>query len=416
MPSPRFYEYNYTPVLDLFDSDFVDLRINCKHYVPFGEDNNLPRQLIKLAREVPVHRAILNSKTSYISGQGIQSTDAATLRFLEHPNHSRESLANTLKKLVFDYLTFGNCYYELVTNRKQTFIYLYHQDATHVRLHVDGKFAMVHPCWDLYRGHKDPCLRMISLFPEVSRAQDGLYHSLVHLKDYEPEFSFYGIPSYFAGVRDIIISGLTSVWNQTRLESSFAAAGLLIIPGVNSEESAEELDKMFGEYKGAFGSKASEIIIQYLSDLAPGISAQEAKFIAFEKQIEGNWLNLHRQAELSLITIHNWFKSLTPYSDEKSTFDAGRILNEYEIAMATVIRPIQETFTQSLQTTLTSLGLEVKDFEIINKPPVSRINPLKYVWEARRDFGLDYNPHDPIQQLFVLQLKNQYTSSDILTI
>ena len=414
--SPRHFEFNYSPVLNLFDSDFVDLRYKYKDYVPFGDDNNLPRQLIKLAREVPVHRAILNSKTSYISGQGIQSTDAATHRFLEHPNNIKESFAYILKKLVFDYLTFDNCYYEIVTNRKQSFVYCYHQDATHVRLHVDGKHALIHPYWDMYAGMKDEYLQVVSLFPEASKGKDGLYHSIIQLKDYEPEFFYYGVPSYFAGVRNIIIAGLTNVWNQSRLESSFATAGLLIIPGVNSDEAADELDKLFNEYKGALGSKASEIIIQYLSDLAPGISSQEAKFIAFEKQVEGNWLALHTQAEISLITIHNWFKTLTPYSDEKSTYDAGRILNEYEVAMATVIQPIQEIFIQSFQTTLSSYGISLKDFEIINKPPISRINPMKYVWEVRRDSGLDFDKTDPVQKLLVLQLKNIYPSADTLSV
>ena len=402
----KFYEFNYSPVLNLFDSDFVDLRINWKDYVPFGDDNSLPRQLVKLAREVPVHRAILNSKTNYISGQGIQSSDTETHRFLLNPNNKRESFFTIIKKLVFDYLTFGNCYYEIVTNNKKAFAYLYHQDATRVRLHVDGKRALIHPNWEYFKGMNDEHLQVISLFPSAGLGKDALYHSLVQIKDYEPEFCFYGIPSYFAGIRNIIIAGLTNIWNQSRLESSFAAAGMLIIPGVNSDEAAEELDKLFQDYKGALGSKASEIIIQYLSDLGPGISAQEAKFIEFAKQVEGNWINLHKQAEISMITIHNWFKSLTPYSDEKSSYDSNRILNEYEVAMCTVIQPIQELFINSITSSLVSFGVELKDFEFINNPPISRMNPLKYVWEVRRDSGLDYDKTDPTQKLLVMQLKN----------
>ncbi|MEI6901192.1 MAG: hypothetical protein WCL00_15045, partial [Bacteroidota bacterium] len=163
----KFYEFNYTPVLNLFDSDFVDLRINWKDYVPFGDDNSLPRQLVKLAREVPVHRAILNSKTNYISGQGIQSSDTVTQHFLLNPNNKRESFLTIIKKLVFDYLTFGNCYYEIVTNKKKTFAYLYHQDATRVRLHVDGKRALIHPNWDYFKGMNDEHLQVISLFPSA---------------------------------------------------------------------------------------------------------------------------------------------------------------------------------------------------------------------------------------------------------
>ena len=415
-PSPRFYEFSYNPVLDLFDTDLILDRANVTVFVPFGDDNALPRQLIKLAREVPVHRAILNSKTNYILGQGVKSSDPATLAFLDKPNNQKELFAVTLKKLCFDYLTFGNCYYEIVTNKQKSFVFLYHQDATHVRRHFDGRQALIHPNWDLFRGNGDMNLKAISLFPEFSAGNDGLLHSIVQIKDYEPEFTFYGIPSYFAGIRNVIISGLTNIWNQTRLESSFATPGLLVIPGVNSDEAADQLDAMFKEYKGALSSKANEIIIQYLSDLGPGISSQEAKFISFNREKEDNWTELHKQSEISLITIHNWFRTLTPYSDEKSGFDSGRILNEYEVAMATVIQPIQGLFIQSLQNTLAECGLQLKDIEFINTPPISRINPLKYVWEIRRDTGLDYNPTDPIQKLLVLQLKNTYPASDTLNI
>ena len=410
-PSPRFYEFSYSPVLDLVDTDVILDPSNIKVFVPFGIDNALPRQLIKLAREVPVHRAILNSKTNYILGQGVQSSDAATASFLQLPNNQKELFSVTLKKLCFDYLTFGNCFYELVTNKKRSFVFVYHQDASRVRLHTDGKQALIHPNWDLFRGNSDKYLKSISLFPEFSSGDDGLLHSIVHIKDYEPEFSWYGIPSYFAGIRNVIISGLTNIWNQTRLESSFASPGMLVIPGVNSEADATALNTTMAGYFGALGTNSGKIVIQFMSDPAPGAAVGEVKFVPFSRDNEAHWLDLHTQSELSLITIHNWFPSLTPYSDMKSSFESGRILNEYEVAMATVIKPIQQVFHQSLQTSLAACGLQLKDFEFINSPPISRINPMNFVWEVRRDSGLEFDKTDPAQQLLVLQLQNTFASN-----
>ena len=410
-PSPRFYEFSYNPVLDLFDTDLILDRANVTVFVPFGDDNALPRQLIKLAREVPVHRAILNSKTNYILGQGVKSSDPATSAFLDKPNNQKELFSVTLKKLCFDYLTFGNCYYEIVTNKQKSFVFLYHQDATHVRRHFDGRQALIHPNWDLFRGNGDVNLKAISLFPDFSAGDDGLLHSIVQIKDYEPEFVFYGIPSYFAGIRNVIISGLTNIWNQTRLEKSFASPGMLVIPGVNSEADAAALDAVMSTYKGALGSASGEFVMQYRADAAPGVTPGEVKFVPFNRDNEAHWLDLHTQSELSLITIHNWFPSLTPYSDMKSSFESGRILNEYEVAMATVIKPIQETFHQSLQTSLAACGLQLKDFEFINSPPISRINPMNFVWEVRRDSGLEFDKNDPAQQLLVLQLQNTFASN-----
>jgi len=76
-----------------------------------------------------------------------------------------------------------------------------------------------------------------------------------------------------------------------------------------------------------------------------------------------------------------------------------------------VIKPIQETFHQSLQTSLAACGLQLKDFEFINSPPISRINPMNFVWEVRRDSGLEFDKSDPAQNILVLQLQNTFSSN-----
>jgi len=335
-----FAAYNYTPLFNMRKTDFIDLRTNLEDFIPFGDDNLLPTQLNKLAREVPVHRAILNAKTNYVVSKGLSSNNPAISAFIKQPNNAHIDLTDTLKRVVFDYFTHGNAYLEVVTDKKQSFLFLYHLDTAKIRIAADGASVIVHPDWEQYKKN-DPLSKSIPIYPQFAKADDGLYHSVYHIKDYEPEFYFYGLPSYFAGLRSIIITGLANVWNQNRLEKQFSAPGLLIVPGINDDEDAALLDEEFQKYMGAMAQNATDIIIQYLADLGPGQSAQQAQYIDFKKNEEGNWIELHKQAELSLITIHNWFRTLTPYSDDKSGFDRNRIISEYEIAMASIIRPHQ---------------------------------------------------------------------------
>ena len=50
------------------------------------------------------------------------------------------------------------------------------------------------------------------------------------------------------------------------------------------------------------------------------------------------------------------------------------------------------------------LGEDGQSVEIVNRPP-SRSKPLYMkVWEARRADGLDYDPEDPNQQIYVAQV------------
>ncbi len=409
-----FSTHNYTPILNLYRSDYTALRSNYEIFIPFGQDNLLPNQLNQLAREVPVHRAILNSKCTYFSGKGITSDNQILLKLLLNPSNTYQSLDTVFNYIFQDYLTLGNAYLEIITDSKRSFTSLYHVFSSKVRLSAIDDSIIIHPSWDLYTGPNDPNLQSIPLFPNFAKGADGLLHSVFHFKDYEPDFYYYGLPSYFAGIRSIIISGLTTLWNQNRLENGYTAPGLLIIPGVNDDSDAANLDAEFDKFRGTDGTKSGDIMIQYLADLNPGQSSQSAQFIEFKKNEEANWVELHKQSELAIITIHNWFRSLTPYSGETTGFDANRIINEHEIAINTIITPFQSYFLKSFDQILEYFSLPTKQIYFINEPPIQRINPLKFVWEARRDAGLPFDNTDPVQQMLVIQLKNTFNQSSPL--
>ncbi len=406
-----FSNYNYVPLLNLKRSDFIDLRTNYDIFIPFGEDNLLPTQLNQLSREVPVHRAILNSKASYILGRGLSSDNKVIQKLISAPNNTFEDLNSIFRYVILDYLNIGNAYVEIITDPNKSFMYLYHIDSSKCRLSAVENDVLIHPSWAEFKGKNDENLISLPLFPDFRKGPDGLLHSVYHIKDYEPEFYYYGLCSYFAGLRSIIISGLTNLWNQNRLENGFTAPGLLIIPGINDEDDATALDEEFSKFKGVDGEKSGDIIIQYLADLSPGQTSQQAKFIEFKKNEEGNWMDLHTQSELSIITIHNWFRSLTPYSGEKTGFDSNRIVNEYEIALNTIINPLQTFFLRHLDQIFKYFSLPLGKLSFINEPPIQRINPLKFVWEARQDAGLSFDPNDPVQKLLIMQLKNTFNSA-----
>ena len=185
---------------------------------------------------------------------------------------------------------------------------------------------------------------------------------------------------------------------------------MLIIPGVNSDDDAAELDAEFDKFKGFEGEKAHDIIVQYLSDLAPGQSRESAQFIKFPKDEEGNWSLLHQQAHTHLLSIHNWFKSLASFFGEKTGFDTQRILYEYEVALKTTIKTNQARYISIFKSLLPQFNLNVDDLTITNESPVYRINPVKFIWELRREDGLPYDENDPNQQMYYAQLRNTFTT------
>ncbi len=67
---------------------------------------------------------------------------------------------------------------------------------------------------------------------------------------------------------------------------------------------------------------------------------------------------------------------------------------------------------QSLKSCLHDFNFKSDDLNIVNDSPVYRISPVKYVWEVRRDMGLDYDNNDPRQQRFYSELKNTFNASE----
>jgi hypothetical protein len=407
--SYKLFEYNYTPLLNLFESDFIDLD-NAYDFIPFGEDNLLPQQIVQLSRSVAVHRAILNSKAFFIAGNGFVSEDKKLSQFLSGVNNYNENMRDVFFKLLFDELNMGNAWFEIVTDNKKSFFNLYHIDGSKCRISANEDTILIHPDWSVYKGKNDDLKQEIPLYPHYAKDDNNLYRTVVHIKQYEPEFYHYGLPTWYAGLNSVIIAGLTDVWNQSRLEKQFNASGLLIIPGVNDDKDAETLDAEFDKFKGSANERSHDLIVQYLKDLGPGQLRDTAQYIEFKKNEEGNWIELHRQAHTNLLSIHNWFKSLASFFGEKTGFDTRRIINEYEIALNTTIRIYQSKYLDLFKKIFIDFGYNPDDLDITNESPVYRLNPLKYVWEIRREMGLEYNPDDPKQKLFYSELKNTFTT------
>lgn len=75
------------------------------------------------------------------------------------------------------------------------------------------------------------------------------------------------------------------------------------------------------------------------------------------------------------------------------------------MALNTVILAEQAELTEPIRTVIASvLGLDTASLQIVNRPP-TRSKPIYMkVWEARKADGLDYDPEDPKQQVFLSEI------------
>lgn len=363
----------------------------------WGSDNLFPLALSRLARSSSTHRRIINDKADYISGKGFSVADEAvrTRAFVEEANSEGESLRQVLNHLAFDKALFGNAFVEVVTDTAHSFLALFHQDASRCRLAKDGQRVLLHHDWSR---PTTADLKSLPLYPHFAEGEDGNLHSVIHYKDYEPTFAHYGVPPYIAGLNVSTIAYKTDRWNISRLDNSFQLSGVMLLDGgVESEEEAENLVRSAQQ---KFAGRPGQVMFM-VKDCDEGDSS---KFVPIASSNEGDWRELHDQATTDIVIAHSWFRSLSGL-DYSGGFSSERILHEWEVALNTVILGEQEELLEPIRNLVASiLGEDGSGLQIVNRPP-SRSKPLYMkVWEARKADGLEYDPTDPEQQLYVAQV------------
>ncbi len=370
----------------------------------WGDDNLFPSALATMSRRSAVHRRVINDKADYIAGKGVAYDVQIPLleSFVGCVNSQGETLRQIISKLAFDKTLFGNAFLEVVCDANKTSLSMFHIDASKCRIASDTKHVIVHHDWTKFRAKEAITL---SLYPEFKTSEDGTLRAVIHYKDYEPMFEHYGVPAYIAGMNVASIAYKTDRWNISRLDNSFQMSGVMLLDNaVSSEAEAEEVIRT-AERK--FGGRPGQVLFV----VKDGSENDNSKFIPISSDNDSDWQELHDQATSDIVVAHSWFRALSGL-DYETGFSAERILYEYEIALNTVILAEQAEILEPIRSVIAEvLSIDASSLEIINRPP-TRSKPIYMrVWEARKADGLEYDPEDSSQQIYLAELTQSNSSS-----
>lgn len=360
----------------------------------WGADNLFPQRVSLLARSNAIHRGIITSKSDYISGRGFayDEKNAALERVVTRANGT-QSLMQVIQRVVYDKVLTGNGFIEVAIAGKE--MVFFHQDATRCRVIKPQSGAderiVISADWGNHIEKYDVELPLFPSFEQI----DGIWRSVVHLKDYEPMFSHYGVPSYIAGLSAARIGYKTSSWNEQRLDNSFQLSGVMQV--VAPEDDDEKLATLAQNIERKFAGKPGQVMFTVSNETG------SANFTPIQSNNEGDWAALHGISKNDLVTAHSWFISLAGL-DYTTGISSDRMLNEYSVALATIIQPEQEEILQVIRTALNRVGIDGSSLEFINTPPIIQKPVYMKIWEARKADGLDYDENDPTQQAFLANI------------
>ena len=337
-------------------------------FIPFGTNNLFPQYLAELKRKSSTHRSVLAQKTIFTSGAKFVSNNEDILDYIKDVNADGESLRMIFKKLADDYYTFGNAYLEGVLYDGG--MNLYHIDATTVRMSKNKKEAYVHPDWAKYNTMKND-LNIIPIYPEV---RDNRF--ILQFKDYEPTFSFYGLPDYVAALEHIAVDYEIGKWNHTKFKNGFQPSAIVEISGDMGEEEAKKLvDQAQKKFVGA-GNNGKILFLVKNGDTSP------ANVSIIKDDQEGSWIDLQRITDQNIVTAHRWQPSLSGLvSSGKMNNTGSEIRIAYDLAMTTVIKDTSDLLLDGIKNVMyRELGFLPEDLIIHYEPPISfatQIDPSK---------------------------------------
>lgn len=341
----------------------VDLKTVRTPFIPFGDDNLFPQFLAEIKRQSPTHRAILGQKKILSIGKQFHSENEVVQRFIDDVNQG-ESMREVYGRIMDDYYSFGNAFMQIV--RYEGGINLYHIDATKCRISKNQEHVYIHPNWEKYGTTKEDTV-IVPIYPKFEKNT-----AIIHFKDYEPTFNYYGLPDFVASLEWLKIDWELQSYNHSKFKNNFTPSAIVEINGDMGEEEAETLVKDAQKRWTGKGNNSKILFLVKNGDTSP------ANVTVLSDTADGSFMDLQRLTSQNIITSHRWQPAMSGIvSSGKLSSTGNEIRVAWEMVMGTVIKDVEELlFNKIKQVIKETSSLDIDDFQIIYEPPVSYVSDI----------------------------------------
>lgn len=390
---------------DLFNEPSTKrLRERGVRYVPFLDyGNNLLKNVQAAINTSPTTSAIIRQKTKMALGDGFKpcspktmlaglpvatpgATEQAEIEFfLGKVNAEGQDALDLLERIYADMFSFGNCFIEVqnkgaVWSLRHLPIYICRpatlaDNETFVsRVGVSDDFEQ----FGVNRAKVE-----LPIWPK----KDNKGRSVIHIKTAYPNFFYWGFPEWFAARLWAEIEYRVPRFNVSKLANGYFPSAIV---SLFQESNEDERREFIHNFKNTFtdtgnNSKMFVHVVNSREEL-PDVKVLETKN-------EGEFLQLMQMAKAGIITAHGWTAALAGEAVPGRLGTNQQIRDEYEMVMATSIKPMQKLVLDStLNPILKAMGFNY-GVEHLDITPVSfkgSINPAQVLTQDEQREILGY--------------------------
>ena len=354
----------------------VDIRKNKKKdYIYFGKDNLFPDYLIDLADNCSIHRALIETKTKFIAGEGFYF-EGEDNQIAQAESFLKGLDKDFLRRTAIDMAYFNGFYWQSKFERSGNVAYLRNVDFSYVRsgkMNENGEVDKYYftPDWKFAtkRNTFKPEDEIYKPKPIASwQSSDRMLvrerGELVNGMCYSPGKLFYAEPSYLGALNYIEISNQIAEFHKNNLDNGMVGSmHIHLFEDLSDGEKRRKVEKSINN-KFSGSENAGKVVVTWstnpdMKTMVESIPVNDSHemFTLLNGKVSEEIIMAHR-TPMALAGI----KVATGLQSEDSLTRANM-----EYYQNTVIRPSQAVIEENLDKVLERNGINVK----------SKIKPLK---------------------------------------
>jgi len=327
--------------------------------VNFGEKNTFPTYLNDLYNESPKHGAIVQSKATYIFGNGF-----AKIKDYKNPNDS-ETWNDLLRKCVLDYEKFYGYYLQIIWNKGGTIASIYHLKYHKVRTNYDNSTFWVKDEWDIYKQISAKDKLKERDYPAFD-VNDRKGSQVLFVKSIGDQSDVYPLPSYYQALNYIDADRLMGRHVLGMAKDGFVASKLINFnEGEPSLEQKREIEKALE--KKFTGSEGKKFMVAFNKNPANAVTVTDLGTSQLTKE---DFTNINLLIQQEIFASHKITSpSLFGIKTEGQLGGRSELRDAYEIFKNTYVNERQQIHEEVFSGLFLLSGIPV-EAKIIPTEPI----------------------------------------------
>jgi PBSX family phage portal protein len=263
------------------------------------------------------------------------------------------SSLNELYNVQLDHEIFGNGYLEIVRNNKKEIAELYHIPARYTQLINKNDKMMLKQTVGTTELYYKP-------FEGEKYQHDDKMHEYIHIKSYNPNSRFYGVPDYMGAVAAMYLDNSANEFNTRRFINNALPDSIIKMYGFDKDSDAENDIKNFfqGNFKGV--ENAGKVLLLWAED-------KEKNTIEVDKMSgeikEASFRGLRMDNREEVLAAHGVPARLAGVESAAKLSGGNETREQLKLFNEIVIIPKQKALARILNNLILT-GLGIKNWEV----------------------------------------------------